>query len=150
MRPLGRCHVAVTRRSRPICDRNSHIATAAFFDLSADRVDVVAFVRVQDIAIWTTVEQRSGSGTIRDLDAGQHESERTALSIGQRMDLGRAPATRAADGLIFLPPFSPAAERWAFTAELSIRTCADGPPACAGAWNKFVQTPFFAHRTKRL
>jgi hypothetical protein len=93
---------------------------------------------VQDIVIWKTVEQRSASGTIRDLAAGQHESERTALSIGQRMDLGRLPAARAADGLIFLPPFPPAAERWAFTAELSIRTCADGPPACANAWNKFV------------
>ena len=80
-------------------------------DLSTDRVGVVAFVCMPDVAIGKTMEQRRGGGAIRDLAARQHESERTALSIGQRMDLGRAAAPRAADGLIFLPPFPPAAER---------------------------------------
>jgi hypothetical protein len=123
---------------------------AMVFDLTPDSVGVVALVRMHDIAIWKTVEQRRASAAIRDLAAGQQESERAALSIGQRVDLGRATASRAANGLIFLPPFPPAAERWALTAELSIRTCADGPPACASARNKFVQTPLSAHRTKRL
>jgi molybdenum-dependent DNA-binding transcriptional regulator ModE len=123
---------------------------AEVFNLSTDRVGVVAFVCVQDVALWKLLEQRCARGAIGDLAPGQHEGERTALSIGQRVDLGRAAAPRAADGLIFLPPFPPAAERWALTAELSIRTCADGPPACASAWNKFIQTPFSAHRTKRL
>ncbi len=82
-----------------------------FFDLSADRVGVVAFICMQNIAIWKLVEQRCASGAIRNLPAGQHERKRTALGIGQRMDLGRAPSPRAADGLIFLPPFPPAAER---------------------------------------
>jgi hypothetical protein len=33
---------------------------------------------MQDIAIWKTIEQRRGGGAIRDLAAGQQESERTA------------------------------------------------------------------------
>jgi hemolysin D len=37
--------------------------------------------------------------------------------IGQRVDFRRATAARAANGLIFLPPFPPEAERCAFTAE---------------------------------
>ena len=32
--------------------------------------------------------------------------------VGQGVDLGRAPAARAADGLAVVPPFAPAAERW--------------------------------------
>jgi hypothetical protein len=57
---------------------------------------------MHDIAIWKTVEQRRASAAIRDLAAGQQGSERAALSIGQRADLGRATASRAANGLIFL------------------------------------------------
>ena len=48
------------------------------FDLTTDSVGVIAFVRMQDVAVRKTVEQRCASGTIRDLAAGQHESERTA------------------------------------------------------------------------
>ncbi len=33
--------------------------------------------------------------------------------VRQRMDFGRLPAARAADGVIEGPPFAPAAERWA-------------------------------------
>jgi hypothetical protein len=99
------------------------------FDLPPQRVGVVALVGVQDVAFGQLFEQHCTGGAIRDLPAGQHEGERAALRIGQRVDLRRAPATRTANGLIFLPPFPPAAERCALTAELSIRTCAGGPPA---------------------
>jgi hypothetical protein len=75
---------------------------AVVFDLTPDSVGVVALVRMHDIAIWKTVEQRRASAAIRDLAAGQQGSERAALSIGQRADLGRATASRAANGLIFL------------------------------------------------
>jgi hypothetical protein len=60
------------------------------------------------------------------------------------MDFGRPSPARATDRLVFLPPFPPEAERWAFTAELSIKTCSGGPPACASAWNKSTQTPLAA------
>jgi hypothetical protein len=80
---------------------------AVVFDLTPDSVGVVALVRMHDIAIWKTVEQRRASAAIRDLAAGQQESERAPLSIGQRVDLGRATASRAANGLIFSPLFRP-------------------------------------------
>jgi hypothetical protein len=41
---------------------------------------------------------------------GQVEVERTAVEIGLEVDFGREAATRAAEGLILLPPFAPAAE----------------------------------------
>ena len=87
---------------------------------------------------------------IGDLAAGQQEGDRAAEIIGQGVDLGRAPAARAADRLIALPPLPPDAERCAFTAEESMSTCAGGPPARASAWKRSTQTPFAAQRTKRL
>ena len=41
------------------------------------------------------------------------KATRTADIIGQRVDFGRLPAARAADGVVEGPPFAPAAERWA-------------------------------------
>jgi hypothetical protein len=38
------------------------------------------------------------------------EIERVAVEIGLEVDFGREAATRAAEGLILLPPFAPAAE----------------------------------------
>ena len=48
-------------------------------------------------------EPRPGRA-IGDLPAGQQEGERPTELVGERVDLGRAPATRAADGLALLPP----------------------------------------------
>jgi hypothetical protein len=42
--------------------------------------------------------------------------------VGQRVDLGRASAARAADGFAVRPLFPPAAERCALIVELSIET----------------------------
>jgi hypothetical protein len=106
---------------------------APLLDLAADGVGVVAFVGVQDVAIWELFKQQGARCAVGDLAAGEHEGERSAVGVGQRVDFRRAPAARAADGLIFLPPFPPAAERWAFTAEESRRTWSGGPPACASA-----------------
>jgi hypothetical protein len=56
-----------------------------------------------------------------DLSACHDEVERTAFAVDDGVDF-RAPAAAAdADGLVFLPPFAPLAERWAFTIVLSIR-----------------------------
>ena len=84
---------------------------------------------------------------ISDLAAGEHEGDGPAVAIGQRVDLGRAPAAGAPDGLVALPPFPPEAERCAFTAEESISTWAGGPPALAKAWKRSTQTPLAAQRT---
>jgi hypothetical protein len=51
---------------------------------------------------------------------------RPAFFVGERMDFCRPSAARAANGLALLPPFAPAAERWALTAELSIIMSAGG------------------------
>ena len=84
---------------------------------------------MQDLAIWQMFEQRRAGGAVCDIAASEHEGERTTLIVGQRVDFRRAPAARAADRLILLPPFPPAAERCALTAEESMRTCVGGPPA---------------------
>jgi hypothetical protein len=77
----------------------------------------------------------------------EQEGDRPAVAVGQRVDLGRAPTARAADGLIALPPFPPEAERCAFTADESMSTWAGGPPAFARAWKRSTQTPLAAQRT---
>ena len=57
-------------------------------------------------------ELRRG-GDIGDIAGGQQEGDRPSQGIGQGVDLGRAPAARAADGVTESPPFAPAAERCA-------------------------------------
>ena len=104
---------------------------AQAFDFSPHGVAVVALVTMQDRCRGHLIEQSISGGTIRDVAAGQQEGQRPAVAVRQGVDL-RGPATSgAADGLIALPPFPPAAQRCAFTAELSISTAAGGPPAAA-------------------
>ena len=75
--------------------------------------------------------QEGGTGrAVGDLAAGEREREGPAVLIGQRV--GYSSCSRRASGpsdLIrgspdVLPPFPPEAERWAFTAELSMSTWA--------------------------
>ncbi|TXT42380.1 MAG: hypothetical protein FD139_3656 [Methylocystaceae bacterium] len=106
---------------------------ASIFHLPAESVAVVTLVAMQNVARRKPRQKFRARGAIGYLAAGEHEGERATLGIGQRMDFGRAPAARTTDGLIFLPPLPPLAERCAFTAEESMRTCAGGPPACASA-----------------
>ena len=82
-----------------------------------------------------SVRAEPSSGAIGYLTPGQQERDGTTLRVGQSMDLRGPPAARSADGLLMFPPLPPDAHRCAFTAELSIRTCAGGPPAVASAWN---------------
>ncbi len=103
------------------------------FDLAADSIAVITLVAMKDIALRQTVEQQICSGAISDIATCQQEGKRATGIIGQRVDFGRAPAPRPAYGLVPLPPFPPEAQRWAFTAELSINTWAGGPSAEAKA-----------------
>ena len=80
----------------------------------------------------------------------QQEGERSALAIGDGVDLGVASTPADPDRLAMRPPFPPAAERCAFTCELSISTSAGGPPAAARASNTPRQTPFAAQQILRL
>jgi hypothetical protein len=47
------------------------------------------------------------------------EVERVAVEVGFKVDFGREAAARAAEGLVLLPPFAPAAETWARAVVLS-------------------------------
>ena len=80
----------------------------------------------------------------------QQEGERSALAIGDGVDLGVASAPADPDRLVLRPPFPPAAERCAFTCVLSISTSVGGPPAAAHVSNTSRQRPSAAQRTLRL
>ena len=56
------------------------------------------------------VERCLELGAITGFATSQMEVERTPVEIGLEVDLGREAATRAAEGLMLLPPFAPAAE----------------------------------------
>ena len=112
----------------PVCLGRNVGENATLPDLLAQGVGVVTLVAVDDGAIWQAVDKRHGGGAIGDIAASDQERERTAMLVRQRMNLGGSAATGTADRLIFLPPFPPAAERWAFTAEESIINCNLGPP----------------------
>jgi hypothetical protein len=99
------------------------------YNLLPNGVRIVALVAVQNVATRKLFEQLGACGAVGDLPTCEHECDGTTLAVGQRMDFRRAAAARAADGLVRLPPFPPAAERCALTAKLSIRTCAGRPPA---------------------
>ena len=80
-------------------------------DLSANGIAVVALISIQNIGCGHPVEQRVGGNAIRHLAAGQEERDRAAEPIGERVDFRGAPAARATDRLIVLPPFPPEALR---------------------------------------
>ena len=103
------------------------------FDLSTHGVAVIGFVAQKEVAFRHELQQGLGRGAIGHLAAGQQEGDRAAVLVAERVDLGAAPASGAAYGLGALPPFPPAAQRCARTAEESISTSAGGPPAEARA-----------------
>src|SRR4030088_738193 len=82
--------------------------------------------------------------------AGQEDGEKTAPSICECMDLCVAPASRAANCLLLLPPFPPAAERCTLTCVESIICVFAELPVPASFRNRFSQIPRRAQRTKRL
>jgi hypothetical protein len=57
--------------------------------------------------------QGSGHRPVMDIAGRQQQHARAARLVGQGVDLGGAPAARAADRLRVVPPFAPDAERCA-------------------------------------
>ena len=86
---------------------------------------------VTDRCTWIDIgakpEQDREVRCVALLAAGQVEGDRMAIEVGLQVDLGGEAATRAAERLILLPPFAPAAETWARTMVLSniCTRCAD-------------------------
>lgn len=58
-------------------------------------------------------EENERSADISELSGCHLEGDETALRVADGVDFGRAPPAGAADPLFILPPFPPAAERWA-------------------------------------
>ncbi len=85
-------------------------------------VDVVGLVADQAAARRRRGNERGRALDVGDLAAGQEDGVRPPLAVDERVDLGRAPTSRAPDGLGVLPPGPPEAQRCAFTAEESIST----------------------------
>jgi len=102
-------------------------------DFSTEGIAVIAFVAMKDVGFRHEVQQGVGRRAIGHLAAGQEKGDRAALTVGQGVDLGGAPAPGAAYGLTEFPPFPPEAQRWALTADESISSSAGGPPAEASA-----------------
>ena len=82
------------------------------------------------------------------LPAGHNEVERPAVTVDERMNLGRAPAAADADRLTALPPFAPAAARCALMMVLSI-ICRLSRSLAASAANIRPQMPRTDQRLKR-
>src|SRR5262245_49140297 len=81
---------------------------------------------------------------------GQQDGDKAPFNICECVNLRVAPSARAANSLLLLPPFPPAAERCAFTCVESIICVSVDRPFPARSRNRFSQTPRRAQRTKRL
>ena len=88
-----------------------HRRCATLDDLGTQPVAVVALVGEKLGHEWRERQDIGRGGNVGILPRGQVKDDRPAERIAQPMDLGRAPAARAADGLILLPPFPPEAQR---------------------------------------
>jgi hypothetical protein len=80
---------------------------------------VVGAVGQEPPARAANVEQRPCAGDVGRVARRQHEGDRPAEVVAQRVDLGRPAAARGANGMMTSPPFAPAAERWALIWVLS-------------------------------
>jgi len=84
---------------------------AAVDDLRPQFVAVVAFVGNESTHGWCERQQVGRGGDVGVLTRGEMKNDGPAKRIAQAVDFARAPAPRAADGLILLPPFPPEAQR---------------------------------------
>jgi hypothetical protein len=127
---------------------------AALSEEAAQMVGVVAFVADQFAWRCDSRDQDGSSGNVGDVAAGQEDRMRAALILAERVDLGGAPAARAADrlmaGVAVTPFFAPAAERCAFTAELSIIVTRGGSAQETSAAKMRCQSPRWLQRFQRL
>lgn len=71
-------------------------------------------------ARWQLAEEADGGADVAQLSRRHFDGDGASERIADRVDLGRAPSTRATDSLRFGPPFPPAAERCAFAVVESI------------------------------
>src|SRR5580698_9415565 len=85
----------------------------ALGELFAQALGVIGSVGQQAARMLNHADQGSRADKIVGVAGRDHEGERPAYVVGQRVDFGRLAAARAANGVVEGPPFAPAAERWA-------------------------------------
>jgi hypothetical protein len=116
----------------------------------AQAVSVVGFIGDQPLDRSGGAQQLRSHHDVVQVAWREHEDARPSFAIGQGVDRGRAPAARTPDGLFKDPPFPPAAERCAFTWELSIAAVPITPVLPVRASNIASQMPCRLHRLNRL
>ena len=84
---------------------------ATLDDVGAQAVAVVALVGDEGARGGSLCPHVGRGGDVGILAGGKMKNDRPAAPVAQAMDFGRAAAARAADGLIFFPPFPPEAQR---------------------------------------
>ena len=117
------------------------------------RVAVISLVGHRDARadVWSDIERCLELGAIAGLAAGQVEVERVAVAIGLEVDLDRDAAARAAECLVLLAPFAPAAETWARAVVLS-KNCIRCSVSLhsASIWKNASNTPDRLSRQNRF
>lgn len=126
-------HATERRLEAPVDLGRDHRRRAAGVDRRAHGVGVVATGGDHQHARRGPLHQQLGLAAIRRLAAGQDEGAWTAVLVAEGVEFGGAPTTADANRLRPLPPFPPAAQRFAFIVELSRSRSAGGPPASASA-----------------
>jgi hypothetical protein len=92
---------------------------------------IVTLIAKEDFAQRRCREQVGRGRDVRDVACAEPKDAQPPYTIADRVDLSGAAAARAADRLRRRPPFPPAAERCAFTAELSIMATSAGPASAS-------------------
>ena len=82
------------------------------FDLLADGVGVLSAVCHDEGAVRQSMQQVLGPA-VSDMACGEAEGDQAPEAVGQGMDLDNAATATDADSLDLVPPFPPAAQRWA-------------------------------------
>ena len=123
---------------------------SALLQLVAQFSAVVGLVAKHAFRWRHSAEEALRDRAIMCFASGQQNGDEASLSICECVDLRVAPSARAANSLLLLPPFPPAAERCALTCVESIICVSAERPFSASSRNRFSQMPRRAQRTKRL
>ena len=84
---------------------------AACRQLVAQAFGIIGSIGDKSAGVTDHRDKTSSTGKIVSIPCCNQQGERTATLLGQRVDFGRLPPARAADGIVERPPFPPEAER---------------------------------------
>jgi hypothetical protein len=123
---------------------------SALAEVFAQIVAVISLVAEHALGGLHSADQTLGNWIVVRFAAGQQQGDQAPLSICECVYLRVAPSARAANSLLLLPPFPPAAERCALICVESIICVSVDRPPPASSRNRFSQMPRRAQRAKRL